>query len=56
MDGCRADLPLTFERNLYQAVIRYKAEHKGALEERTNRRNEREKEKQSCPMNSGHFT
>lgn len=28
-------LPLTFERNLYRAVIRFKAEHPGVLEART---------------------
>lgn len=43
MDGCCADLPLTFERTLYQAVIRYKQEHPGALEARTKERQEKEK-------------
>lgn len=28
-------LSLTFERNLYRAVIRFKAEHPGVLEART---------------------
>ena len=35
-------LPFTFERTLYQAVIRYKQEHPGALEARTKQRKERE--------------
>ena len=38
MDG----LPLSFERNLYQAVIRFKQLHPGELEARTRRRRERE--------------
>ena len=33
-------LPITFERTLYQAVIRFKQEHPGALEARTRQRNE----------------
>lgn len=36
------NLPLVFERNLYQAVIRYKQEHPGELEERTRQRKDRE--------------
>jgi len=32
------DLPLTFERNLYRAVIRYKQEHPGVLEAMTEQR------------------
>lgn len=32
------DLPFIFERNLYRAVVRYKQEHPGELEERTKRR------------------
>ena len=32
------EMPITFERNLYRAVIRFKREHPGALEERTKRR------------------
>lgn len=35
---------LTFERSLYQAVIRFKAEHQDELDERTRLRKEREKE------------
>lgn len=31
-------LSLTFERNLYRAVIRFKAEHPGVLEARTEER------------------
>ena len=38
------DLSLTFERSLYQAVIRFKAEHQDELDERTRLRKEREKE------------
>lgn len=37
------ELPITFERTLYQAVIRYKQEHPGALEARTKQRKERER-------------
>lgn len=33
---------LPFERSLYQAVIRFKAEHREELEERTRQRKERE--------------
>lgn len=36
------ELPITFERTLYRAVIRYKQEHPGALEARTKERKERE--------------
>lgn len=35
------ELSLTFERTLYQAVIRFKQEHPGALEARARQRNER---------------
>ena len=38
------DMPLAFERSLYQAVIRFKAEHQDELDERTRLRKEREKE------------
>lgn len=38
------DLSITFERSLYQAVIRFKAEHQDELDERTRLRKEREKE------------
>ena len=31
---------ITFERTLYQAVIRFKQEHPGVLEARTRQRNE----------------
>lgn len=37
-------LSLTFERGLYQAVVRFKAEHQVELDERTRLRKEREKE------------
>ena len=36
---------LPFERSLYQAVIRFKAEHREELEERTRQRKERERSK-----------
>lgn len=36
-------LPITFERTLYRAVIRYKQDHPGALEARTKQRKERER-------------
>lgn len=32
------DLPLTFERDLYRAVIRFKQDHPGVLEARTQER------------------
>ena len=32
------ELPLTFERDLYRAVIRFKQEHPGVLEARTQER------------------
>ena len=35
---------LTFERSLYQAVGRFKAEHQDELDERTRLRKEKEKE------------
>lgn len=35
---------LLFERNLYRAVVRFKAEHQVELDERTRLRKEREKE------------
>lgn len=38
---------LPFERSLYQAVIRFKAEHREELEERTRQRKEREVSKDS---------
>lgn len=31
-------LPISFERNLYREVVRYKQEHPGALEARTQER------------------
>ena len=34
---------LLFERNLYQAVIRFKAEHREELDERTRQRKEKER-------------
>lgn len=30
-----SELPISFERDLYRAVIRYKQEHPGVLEART---------------------
>ena len=39
-----SNMPLAFERSLYQAVIRFKAEHQDELDERTRLRKEREKE------------
>ena len=40
----QTELPIIFERNLYRAVIRYKREHPGALEARTEQRKEKERE------------
>lgn len=40
------DIPIIFERNLYRAVIRYKREHPGTLEARTEQRKEKEMEEQ----------
>lgn len=37
-------LPINFERSLYRAVVRFKAEHQDELDERTRLRKEREKE------------
>lgn len=37
-------MTLTFERELYRAVMQFKRDHPGALEERTRLRKEREKE------------
>ena len=37
------ELPITFERTMYRAVIRYKQEHPGALEARTKERKEKER-------------
>lgn len=37
------NLSISFERNLYRAVIRFKADHPGALEARTKERQEKEK-------------
>ena len=39
-----SNMPLAFERSLYQAVIRFKDEHQDELDERTRLRKEREKE------------
>ena len=39
---------ISFERNLYRAVIRYKREHPGALEARTKQRKERNAEMKSA--------
>ena len=41
-------LPITFERSLYRAVIRYKQEHPGALEARTKAREEKERRKENA--------
>lgn len=35
-------LPISFERDLFQAVARFKQEHPGVLEDRTRQRKERE--------------
>lgn len=35
------DLPLTFERTLYRAVIKFKQDHPGVLEARTEERRKR---------------
>ena len=37
------NMPLAFERSLYQAVIRFKAEHREELEKRTRQRKEKER-------------
>lgn len=42
-----SNMPLAFERSLYQAVIRFKNEHQDELDERTRLRKEREKEAKS---------
>lgn len=39
------ELPISFERGLYQAVIRFKQGHPGVLEDRTKRRRWNEQEK-----------
>lgn len=36
------ELPISFERGLYQAVIRFKQSHPGVLEDRTRERKEKE--------------
>ena len=36
------ELTLSFERDLFQAVARFKQEHPGVLEDRTRQRKERE--------------
>ena len=41
------DLQITFERNLYRAVINFKKEHQKELDERTRQRKERERRKES---------
>ena len=38
------DMPLAFERSLYQAVIRFKAEHQDKLDEKTRLRREKERQ------------
>ena len=50
------DLPLTFERNLYRAVIRFKQDHPGVLEARTEERRKRNAERlriESMPVLRG---
>ena len=48
------EMPITFERDLYRAVIRFKQAHPGALEERTKRRNGGETDgKQVCEFVPG---
>ena len=42
--GSTVETVISFERNLYRAVIRYKREHPGALEDRTKQRKERNAE------------
>lgn len=42
--GSTVETVISFERNLYRAVIRYKREHPGALEARTKQRKERNAE------------
>ena len=39
-----SNMPLAFERSLYQAVIHFKNEHQDELDERTRLRKEKEKE------------
>lgn len=38
------NMPLAFERSLYRAVVRFKAEHKELLDEKTRARKARESE------------
>jgi hypothetical protein len=38
------ELPFTFERSLYQAVVRFKAEHQELLDEKTRARKAKESE------------
>lgn len=40
-------LSLSFERNLYRAVVRFKAEHKELLDEKTRARKAKESEEKS---------
>ena len=39
-----SNMPLAFERSLYQAVIRFKAEHQELLDEKTRARKTKESE------------
>lgn len=41
------DLSLTFERNLYRAVIQFKQDHPGVLEARTEERRKRNEQTRS---------
>lgn len=43
------DLPIAFERSLYRAVIRFREEHPGVLEERTKQRQDREENRNDQP-------
>lgn len=42
------ELPISFERGLYQAVIRFKQSHPGVLEDRTRERKEKEWKEQAA--------
>ncbi|MBQ5756031.1 MAG: hypothetical protein IIV88_02110 [Erysipelotrichaceae bacterium] len=42
------DISITFERTLYQAVIRFKKEHPGVLEARTKEREEKERREENA--------
>ena len=44
------DLTISFERSLYQAVIRFKHDHAGVLETMTKQRKERCAKDAECPV------